>query len=87
MGGIPFEATTVSMRAQDQLVLYTDGLVETRDQPIDQRLGLMLDLLTDTDLPLEETCDLLLKSLRRPGDHDDVALVIARAKRRPTPAP
>ncbi|MEV7832162.1 SpoIIE family protein phosphatase [Streptomyces subrutilus] len=87
VGGIPFEATTVSMRAQDQLVLYTDGLVETRDQPIDQRLGLMLDLLTDTDLPLEETCDLLLKSLRRPGDHDDVALVIARAKRRPTPAP
>ncbi|MFD3778292.1 SpoIIE family protein phosphatase [Streptomyces sp. NPDC058612] len=80
VGGIPFEATTVSMRPQDQLVLYTDGLVETRDQPIDERLALLLDLLTDADRPLEETCDRLLESLRRPDDHDDVALVIARAK-------
>ncbi|MFF8271582.1 SpoIIE family protein phosphatase [Streptomyces sp. NPDC016562] len=79
VGGIPFEATTVSMEPGDQLVLYTDGLVETRDQPIDERLALLLDLLADTGRPLEETCDRLLDSLRRPDDHDDVALVIARA--------
>lgn len=80
VGGIPFEATTVAMEPGDQLVLYTDGLVETRDQPIDERLDLLLDLLADTGRPLEETCDRLLDSLRRPDDHDDVALVIARAR-------
>ncbi|MFB7462389.1 SpoIIE family protein phosphatase [Streptomyces sp. NPDC056224] len=80
VGGIPFEATTVRMQPGDQLVLYTDGLVETRDQPIDERLDLLLDLLADTSRPLEETCDRLLDTLRRPDDHDDVALVIARAK-------
>ncbi len=80
VGGIPFEATTVAMEPGDQLVLYTDGLVETRAQPIDERLDLLLDLLADTGRPLEETCDRLLNFLRRPDDHDDVALVIARAK-------
>lgn len=80
VGGIPFEATSVRMEPGDQLVLYTDGLVETRDQPIDERLGLLLELLADTSRPLEETCDRLLDTLRRPDDHDDVALVIARAK-------
>ncbi|KOU35401.1 MULTISPECIES: SpoIIE family protein phosphatase [Streptomyces] len=80
VGGIPFEATTVAMAPGDQLVLYTDGLVETRNQPIDERLDLLLDLLADTGRPLEETCDRLLDSLRRPDDHDDVALVIARAR-------
>ncbi|NUK13383.1 SpoIIE family protein phosphatase, partial [Streptomyces lunaelactis] len=78
VGGIPFEATTVSMMVGDELVLYTDGLVETRDQPIDARLNILLELLANTGRPLEETCDWLLDSLRRPDDHDDVALVIAR---------
>ncbi|WP_411104027.1 SpoIIE family protein phosphatase [Streptomyces sp. cmx-4-9] len=82
VGGIPFETTTVRMEPDDQLVLYTDGLVETRNQPIDERLAVLLDLLADTNSPLEETCDRLLDVLRRPDDHDDVALVIARAKHR-----
>lgn len=82
VGGIPFETTTVRMDPDDLLVLYTDGLVETRDQPIDERLDVLLSLLADTSSPLEETCDRLLDALRRPDDHDDVALVIARAKRR-----
>lgn len=80
VGGVPFEVTSVRMEPGDQLVLYTDGLVETRDQPIDERLGVLLELLADTSRPLEETCDRLLDTLRRPDDHDDVALVIARAK-------
>lgn len=80
VGGIPFEVTSVRMEPGDQLVLYTDGLVETRDQPIDARLDVLLKLLADTSRPLEETCDRLLDTLRRPDDHDDVALVIARAK-------
>ncbi|WP_157867719.1 SpoIIE family protein phosphatase, partial [Streptomyces prasinus] len=60
-----------------------DGLVETRDQAIDQRLNTLLSLLDAPGRPLEETCDRLLRALRHPDDHDDVALLIARAR----PAP
>ncbi|MFI1393349.1 SpoIIE family protein phosphatase [Streptomyces sp. NPDC020681] len=82
--GVTFHTTTLDIEPGDQLVLYTDGLVETRDQAIDVRLGALLDILDDPNRSLDETCDLLLRGLRHPGDHDDVALLIARAG--PAPA-
>lgn len=84
--GVPFHTTSLAVEPGDQLVLYTDGLVETRDQHIDIRLSALLDLLDDPDRSLDATCDRLLQTLRRPGDHDDVALLIARADALP-PAP
>ncbi|MFE4961708.1 hypothetical protein [Streptomyces sp. NPDC056660] len=57
--------TTIGLTPGDQLVLSTDGLVETRHHAS------------------EETHDRLLESLRDPDDHDDVALLIARARPRP----
>ncbi|MFE7776293.1 SpoIIE family protein phosphatase [Streptomyces sp. NPDC057445] len=77
VGGVPFETTTLDLGPGDQLVLYTDGLVETRDHPIDERLETLLHLLDRPDRSLEETCDRLLHELRRPDDPDDVALLIA----------
>ncbi|MGW1164450.1 SpoIIE family protein phosphatase [Streptomyces sp. NPDC002550] len=79
VGGVRFETTSVALRPGDLLVLYTDGLVETRQHPIDDRLDALLDLLDEPHRPLEETCDVLLYGLRHPDDHDDVALLIARA--------
>ncbi|MDQ1043646.1 SpoIIE family protein phosphatase [Streptomyces sp. V4I2] len=79
VGGVPFETTTLTLAPGDQLVLYTDGLVETRQHPIDERLDTLLHLLDAPEQPLEETCDRLLHDLRHPDDHDDVALLIARA--------
>ncbi|MFF9112236.1 SpoIIE family protein phosphatase [Streptomyces sp. NPDC014805] len=79
VGGIAFGATTVELAAGDLLVLYTDGLVETRQHPIDDRLDALLGFLDEPRRPLEETCDLLLYGLRHPDDHDDVALLVARA--------
>ncbi|MGW0769191.1 SpoIIE family protein phosphatase [Streptomyces sp. NPDC002676] len=79
VGGVPFETTTVVFGHGDQLVLYTDGLVETRHDSIDGRLDSLLRLLDAPDCTLEETCDRLLDGLRRPDNHDDVALLIARA--------
>ncbi|TPQ15642.1 SpoIIE family protein phosphatase [Streptomyces sporangiiformans] len=88
VGGVPFETTTLSLAPGDQLVLYTDGLVETREHPIDDRLDTLVHLLDAADSPLEETCDRLLHNLRHPDDHDDVALLIARARPfAPDPAP
>ncbi|MGI5460793.1 SpoIIE family protein phosphatase [Streptomyces sp. CA-249302] len=79
VGGIAFETTTARLAPGDLLVLYTDGLVETRHHPIDDRLNLLLSFLDEPHRPLEETCDLLLYGLRHPDDHDDVALLVARA--------
>ncbi|MFE2506921.1 SpoIIE family protein phosphatase [Streptomyces naganishii] len=80
VGGVPFEAATVTLRPGDQLVLYTDGLVETREDPIDARLARLVELLGQQQDSTEEMCDLLLEQLRHPAAYDDVALLIARAQ-------
>ncbi|WP_020121496.1 SpoIIE family protein phosphatase [Streptomyces canus] len=80
VGGVPFETTTFTFAPGDQLVLYTDGLVETRRHSIDERLDTLLRLLDAPASPLEETCDRLLADLRHSDDHDDVALLIACAQ-------
>ncbi|MGW1910377.1 SpoIIE family protein phosphatase [Streptomyces sp. NPDC002076] len=80
VGGVPFEAATIPFRPGDELVLYTDGLVETRSEPIDARLDALLDALTvSRGHDLEATCDRVLEILRSPGPEDDVALLMARA--------
>ncbi|MFF8012830.1 SpoIIE family protein phosphatase [Streptomyces sp. NPDC007929] len=80
VGSGPFETSAIEMRPGDQLILYTDGLVETRDEPIDKRLDHLLRLLAPPHPSAEETCDRLLQQLRQPADHDDVALLIAHAQ-------
>ncbi|MDX3098520.1 SpoIIE family protein phosphatase [Streptomyces sp. ME01-24h] len=80
VGGASFESTTVDLGPGDRLVLYTDGLVETRDRAIDERLDDLLRLLDVPEEPVEETCDRLLTALRHPEDRDDVALLIARPR-------
>ncbi|MCX5405793.1 SpoIIE family protein phosphatase [Streptomyces sp. NBC_00335] len=80
VGEFLFHTTLFDLHPGDQLVFYTDGLVETRDQAIDERLNVLLALLAAPPRSLEETCDMLLRALRHPGDHDDVALLIARVR-------
>lgn len=86
VGGVSFHTTRLAIGPGDRLVLYTDGLVETRHDSIDTRLEELLRLLTGPRRPLEETCDLLLRSMRHPEGHDDVALLIAEI-RQPEAAP
>ncbi|MFJ3234920.1 SpoIIE family protein phosphatase [Streptomyces sp. NPDC086787] len=80
VGGVAFSTTTVDFAPGDELVLYTDGLVETRSDSLDDRLDFLLSLLDDPARPLEETCDLLLRTLHHPDNHDDVAVLVARAQ-------
>ncbi|MBL3664877.1 SpoIIE family protein phosphatase [Streptomyces sp. M2CJ-2] len=79
VGGVKFSTTVVGIEPGDRLVLYTDGLVETRRHPLDQRLDRLLTLLHGPDRSLEDMCDLLLRTLHEPDNFDDVALLIARA--------
>ncbi|MER6308937.1 SpoIIE family protein phosphatase [Streptomyces sp. NPDC001657] len=80
VGGVPFEQTTVPLHDGDLLVLYTDGLIETRDQAIDTRLDTLLTVLAEPEGDLEGLCDRLLSALRSEHGHDDVALLIARVR-------
>lgn len=79
VGGVPFHTTAVDLNPGDRLILYTDGLVETRHHAIDERLDTLLHTLDEPRRPLDETCQWLLHALRHPDDHDDVAILIAQA--------
>ncbi|MFD9004959.1 SpoIIE family protein phosphatase [Streptomyces sp. NPDC059582] len=85
VGGVEFTTVTVGFDPGDQLVLYTDGLVETRRHSIDERLDTLLTLLDDASRPLENLCDHLLRTLHHPDNHDDVAILVARARQDPAP--
>ncbi|MEV5934523.1 SpoIIE family protein phosphatase [Streptomyces sp. NPDC093250] len=80
VGGVAFSTTTVELEPGDRLVFYTDGLVETRRDPLDERLDRLLTLLDCPGQSLEEVCDLLLRTLHKPDNFDDVALLIAEAR-------
>ncbi|WP_241037526.1 SpoIIE family protein phosphatase [Blastococcus litoris] len=63
------------------LLLYTDGLVERRDQVFDDGIELLGRVLTDLrDRPVEQLCDELLDRLLPERAEDDVALVAVRLR-------
>jgi two-component system, chemotaxis family, sensor kinase Cph1 len=65
------------------LLLYTDGLVERRDQVFDDGVQLLGEALADLrHRPVEEMCDALLDRLLPHGAEDDVALVAVRLRRK-----
>ncbi len=78
VGGVPFESTTVPVEDGSRLVLYTDGLVESRDVDIDDGLRRLARSLEVGPDDLDALCDQVLADLGRDEDHDDdVALLVA----------
>ncbi|MGX9788926.1 SpoIIE family protein phosphatase [Mycobacterium sp. MMS18-G62] len=60
------------------LLAYTDGLVERRDQPIDEQIGRVAKAVVDTlDLPVDDVAEIVLdKMAPDDGYEDDVAIVL-----------
>ncbi len=73
--------TEVLLQRGTTLLLYTDGLVERRGQPLDEGLDRLHDLLGELaarDLGLDELCDAVLDAMLTDRPEDDVALVAVR---------
>ncbi|MFG2731546.1 SpoIIE family protein phosphatase [Streptomyces canus] len=77
LGGLPFEMTQFEMPEGGLLVLFTDGLIESRTRDADTGLALLRDVLTQKASTLEDTCDQVLSALQPDRPSDDVALLVA----------
>ncbi len=81
--------SVVTVERGSTLLLYTDGLVEGRDLPLDEGIARLRAVLAElADQPLGELCDEVIERLRPEGLQDDVALVAIRLhpEDRPRPA-
>ncbi|MFF5521404.1 SpoIIE family protein phosphatase [Streptomyces coeruleorubidus] len=84
VGGEPFEEVEVELPEGALLALYTDGLVESRDHPLDEGLQAFVNTLSDPTQPLEDVCDHVLNTLDTHHGEDDIALLMARVQGLPT---
>ncbi|MFH8560874.1 SpoIIE family protein phosphatase [Streptomyces sp. NPDC017988] len=80
VGGEPFEDVEVELPEGALLALYTDGLVESRDHPLDEGLNAFVRALGDAPPALEDVCDHVLNSLDTHHGEDDIALLMARVQ-------
>ncbi|MEW2528994.1 SpoIIE family protein phosphatase [Streptomyces sp. NPDC047071] len=80
VGGEPFEEVEVDLPEGALLALYTDGLVESRDHPLDEGLNAFVSTLTDPEQALEDICDHVLSTLDTHHGEDDIALLMARVQ-------
>ncbi|MCI2236908.1 SpoIIE family protein phosphatase [Paenibacillus sp. TRM 82003] len=72
------------------VVLYTDGLVERRDQPLHEgleKLHRVLEELAADDLDLDSLVDRMLRRMLPPAAEDDVAVVAVRLHPQDRPRP
>jgi serine phosphatase RsbU (regulator of sigma subunit) len=83
----PRQDHTVLLEAGATVVLYTDGLVERRGEPLDDGLERLRKAAeTHAALPVEELCDALLAELAGTPE-DDVALLVLRVFPQDQPRP
>ncbi|MDG9718027.1 SpoIIE family protein phosphatase [Streptomyces sp. DH24] len=85
VGGCAFESTEMPAPPGATLMLYTDGLVESRGSDLQTGVEQLATRLDDHTAahpggppPLESLCDEALRTLGHRERHDDVALLAAR---------
>ena len=72
-----YDEVAVDVAPGDTLVLYTDGLVENRQEPLAAGLERLRRALSDVRLPPDRVADHLLEEMDRlEGAEDDVALLV-----------
>jgi PAS domain S-box-containing protein len=76
----PRQQASATLTPGSILLLYTDGLVERRDSPIDEGITRVADVVAESmRLPIDALADVVLKELApSEGYDDDVAMVVYR---------
>ena len=79
----PIRSRTFEIEDGSLLVLYTDGLVESRDRDIDDGLNRLRDVFgaESAARPLEDLCKATLAGVYADQQRDDIAMLIARLSR------
>ncbi|WP_274564517.1 SpoIIE family protein phosphatase [Streptomyces spiramyceticus] len=80
-GGQDFRTQRVPLPPGSLLVLYTDGLIESRDSDLDEGMDRLAQALRHREQPLEALCDGILEHLLPSSAQDDVAVLLARTLR------
>jgi PAS domain S-box-containing protein len=78
VGGVDFESVEITIPEGGLLALYTDGLIERRDQDIDEGLRLLCETLAGRGRSPEESCDIVIDTLVTDGAEDDIAVIMAQ---------
>lgn len=80
VGGVAFQCMELEVEEGAVLVLYTDGLIETRGEDITEGLARLSGKLSSTEcaLSLEELCDDVIAEVGHEEEADDVALLMAQ---------
>ena len=78
VGGVPFESVALTVPEGTLLLLYTDGLVESRTADIDVGTKRLCDVLDQPFDSIEDACERIVDTLERGQEPDDVALLLAR---------
>ncbi|MEU0599963.1 SpoIIE family protein phosphatase [Streptomyces sp. NPDC006393] len=80
VGQASFESMELELPEGSVLALYTDGLIERRDEDIDAGMHRLGTLLAQPDRPLEELCSAVLDTLPTRALLDDATLLLARTR-------
>lgn len=80
LGLVPFESVTLELAEGSVLALYTDGLIEARDQDISAGMNRLRAALARPDLTLDDLCSSTVDTLRAKPPSDDVTLLLARTR-------
>jgi serine phosphatase RsbU (regulator of sigma subunit)/anti-sigma regulatory factor (Ser/Thr protein kinase) len=83
IGSGPIQTKTFKIKDGSLLVLYTDGLVETRGADIDDGLARLRETFGPgaAERPLEELCKATLAGVYTDDQRDDIAVLLARLRR------
>lgn len=77
--GSPRAETVMPIQPGSTVLFYTDGLIEGRDQPVDEGMDRLRQAASGWVDDPDRLCDRLLKAMNREGHHDDDTALLAVA--------